>query len=138
MLTIDQDEGLTTFCERLLEAAQESVADLATTPLYAVGMEMPSMRGLYAPALDATFEPQIRAAGKWHGRGIAILIDPHQIYSQRYAAAQSAGIADRAGADALARMHMAGVVFHELAHAIAAGERGEGSPIGGDPETVRK
>ena len=135
MLTIDHDEGLSQFLERILDAAAAVVPDLRGS-VYVIGKELPRMRGLCVAGLDRVFEREIRAAGKWHGRGPAVAVDQAGVYSQAYAAARAEGLDERQS-DRFARLELAAVALHELAHAIAT--RGDGSDgiLADGPEVAR-
>jgi hypothetical protein len=136
MLTIDPEEGLTRFLERILAAAAAVVSDLRESPCYVVAMELPRMRGLSIAGLDKLFEPEIRASGKWHGRGRAVAVDQDAIYARAFAVARSEGLDERQS-DRLARLELAGVVLHELAHAITNGGDGADGVLTDGPEIGR-
>jgi hypothetical protein len=94
------------------------------------------MRGLSIAGLDKMFEPEIRAAGKWHGRGPAVAIDRGGVYARVFAVARSEGLDERQS-DRLARLELAGVTIHELCHAITNGGDGEGGVLIDGPEIGR-
>jgi len=136
MLTIDHTEGLTPFLERLIDAAAAVIPDLRDSNVYIIGMELPKMRGLSIAGLDRLFEREARAAGKWHGRGVAVAVDRGNIYGPTFAIGRSEGLDERQ-ADKLAREELAAVALHELAHSIATGGDGEDGILADGPEIGR-
>ena len=136
-MQICEDEPLTDFCGRLLDAAARAVPDLAEAPLYCIGIAIPRMAGLFVPGLSKVFQSAAEAQGKWHGPGMAVAVDQDSIYSKTYAAAGAAGC-QRGAADRHARLALASVVVHELAHAIQRGRAGEDDIMAEGPEIARR
>jgi len=135
MLNLDAQEGLTPFFERILDAAAAVVPDLQG-PVYIIARELPGMRGLSIAGLDRVFEREIRAAGKWHGKGPAVAIDRGSVYGRTYGIARAEGL-DETQADRLARLELAAVALHELAHAIATGGDGTNGILADGPAVAR-
>ncbi len=127
MLDYRSDEGLTPWIERILDALPSE--DFPGSA-YAVVMPMKQLRAAMIPGMAATFESDIREAGKWHGRGPTVLIDAPTLYRDYYGAGTEAGLETKK-ADAFARRAVAGVLIHELAHVLAQGDDGQADPIGG-------
>lgn len=121
---IVQDEPLMGFCGRLLDAAAQAVSDLAEQPVYAIGTPLARVNALFVPGLDRMYRKEIESAGRWDGEGLGIAIDHEKIYGGSFAAAHAAGF-DTSAADRHARLTLAGIILHELAHGIERGQDDE-------------
>ena len=70
------------------------------------------------------YRKEIESAGRWDGEGLGIAIDHEKIYGGSFAAAHAAGF-DTSAADRHARLTLAGIILHELAHGIERGQDDE-------------
>ena len=129
-MRIDPDEALTSFCSRLLDEAAFCTPDFAL-PTYAIIAPMTALRGMHAPGLAATFEDDIREAGKWEGRGHAVTIDAAARYRDSYQLAIRDLAKSERESDIAARRDVAALLVHELAHALASPYTGKEDSIGG-------
>jgi hypothetical protein len=137
LLEIDYDEPLTPFAERVLAVAAANVVDLAGENLYVIGHKLArNVAACYGPGQDRMWFEEIAAAGKWHGRGIAIVADLGKIYGGTFAYARGAGL-DEAAADYHARSAIAGKLLHELCHGIEHGREGEAQILSDGVDVAR-
>ena len=125
MLTINHDEGITAFTERILTVAAEAVVDLARENLYCINQPLArNTAACFGPGQDRMWEEEIAHSGKWSGRGICLIADFAKIYGGTFAYCRAAGLG-AAESDRLARCTLVGKVLHELAHGIERGREGE-------------
>ena len=133
----EQHEGLNSWAEFVIEVAQKVAPELATKPAYVVRMAMANTRGASGPGFDETFQNEIRAAQKWHGRGPCVIVDDRENYRAHYGIATEMGL-DVTTADMFAKRGVAGLVLHEFAHAIRDDEMGTSPPIGGEADLAQR
>ena len=131
MSIFNENEGLTAFAEKVIDIAQQIAPELAQHPVYVIRARMKNLRGCNGPGFDEMFGDEIRAAGRWEGRGACVAVDDATTYREHFAAGTEAGM-DVSHADAFSRRGVAGVMFHEFAHAIRDDEMGTSAPIGGE------
>ena len=89
MFQFDPNEGLTSFTARLLDTAARAVVDLARENLYVIETALGHASGVYLPAGNEMFEPELRDSGKWHGPGLVIVMDGWKIFGKTLAAARA-------------------------------------------------
>lgn len=123
--------------DHVLSIAQRVDDWLGAQPLYALSRSMSNMQGLSAPGLCGAYEATIRAAGRWRGPGIAVLVDCERVGVASLKAAAAAELGACASR-VEAKLAIAGVVLHEVAHAIRDNDQGDSKPIGGDPDMARR
>ncbi|MGD0382514.1 MAG: hypothetical protein ABSA77_03265 [Thermoguttaceae bacterium] len=99
---------------------QDIAPELAGENVYLVSRRMKYLAGFTAPALDLMFENDIAAAGKWNGRGAAVMTDGAGIYQRHFSAAAEAGL-DTEKSDRFAKLAILKNLIHESAHLLRDG-----------------
>lgn len=103
-------------------------ADFGGHPLYIVPQsELPAelqtsgdTYGYTAPALDAMLHDWLVAAGRWRGRGPAIVLNDEAMRAEaKHLATDEAGEVDADFSDTLYRSRLLPVFCHELAHVLS-------------------
>ena len=127
------DEPLDSFAARVCEVARQVIPDLAASgrSFYAIALPLNGMAGLEHGSLCATFAPRLKEAGLWNGPGPCVLVDFEPHYEHYVSLAAQAGKTDAEARDFGAR-HLAGLILHELSHAIEKGHFGGAEPLGGN------
>ena len=124
-------QGLNEWSETVLDIVQRCVPELAAVPVYVARCRMANLRGASGPGFDEMFLTEIAASGKYDGRGECVVVDDAATYQTHFAAGTSAGMTVEEG-DSFSKRATAGLIIHELSHAIRDDELGTSEPIGGD------